>query len=109
MPVCASPVCVTLSLVQVRLLLLEEVFSTSHPFRCGKERGVSERCFALSSHGKCEIGQEIVSVSQIFLHCSEISGIGFVLQGISYQCNGAAETAASLSPPKPVFKAVTLR
>lgn len=41
MRVCASPVCVMLSAVQVRLLLPKEVFSTSHPFHCGKEQGVS--------------------------------------------------------------------
>lgn len=35
--------CVTCA-VQVRLVLLKEVFSTSHPVQCGRER--RESCFA---------------------------------------------------------------
>ena len=84
--------CVTLSAAQVRLVLLKEVFSTSNPFQCGKERGVSESSFNDSFNDPCAFGQGIVSLSQIFLRCSEISGVGFMLHRISHQCNGAGAT-----------------
>lgn len=58
-----SWMCYTLSAAQVRLLLLREVFSTSCPFQCAKERGVPESCFAHNFNDTCAFGQETVSLS----------------------------------------------
>lgn len=47
-----------LSAAQVRLLVLNKVFSTTHLFQCGKERGISKSWFAHIFDATCVFGHE---------------------------------------------------
>lgn len=78
--VCTS-VCIILSAVQGAFGKM--MFSSFFPVVCGTEREVSESRFTCSFNCLCMFGQ-VLSFSQVFLYCSEISGIDFMVCGINF-------------------------